>query len=51
MLGTQAQYRPLSKAALARKRAMAISTVNRVNKVRLAVPAAGFVLIVTLAQV
>ncbi|KAG8731445.1 hypothetical protein FRC12_019719, partial [Ceratobasidium sp. 428] len=34
MLGTQAQYRPLSKAALARKRAMAISTVNRVNKLK-----------------
>ncbi|CAE6430724.1 unnamed protein product [Rhizoctonia solani] len=34
MLGTRAQYRPLSKAALARKRAMAISTVNRVNKVK-----------------
>ncbi|CAE6440221.1 unnamed protein product [Rhizoctonia solani] len=34
MLGTRAQYRPLSKAALARKRAMAISTVNRVNKLK-----------------
>ncbi|CAE6424386.1 unnamed protein product [Rhizoctonia solani] len=34
MLGTRAQYRPLSKAALARRRAMAISTVNRVNKVK-----------------
>ncbi|KAG9128573.1 hypothetical protein FRC07_000006 [Ceratobasidium sp. 392] len=34
MLGTQAQYHPLSKAALARKRAMAISTVNRVNKLK-----------------
>ncbi|CAE6453815.1 unnamed protein product [Rhizoctonia solani] len=34
MLGTRAQYRPLSKAALARKRAMAISTVNRINKVQ-----------------
>ncbi|KAG8761863.1 hypothetical protein FRC11_012674 [Ceratobasidium sp. 423] len=34
MLGTRAQYHPLSKAALARKRAMAISTVNRVNKVK-----------------
>ncbi|KAF8688674.1 Nop53 (60S ribosomal biogenesis), partial [Rhizoctonia solani] len=34
MLGTRAQYRPLSKATLARKRAMAISTVNRVNKIK-----------------
>ncbi|KAJ1301190.1 hypothetical protein OPQ81_003600 [Rhizoctonia solani] len=32
-------YRPLSKAALARKRAMAISTVNRVNKSRYGAPA------------
>lgn len=34
MLATQAHYRPLSKAALARRRSMAISTVSRVNKVR-----------------
>ncbi|CCO33636.1 putative protein C22F8,09 [Rhizoctonia solani AG-1 IB] len=34
MLGIRAQYRPLSKATLVRKRAMAISTVNRVNKVK-----------------
>ncbi|KAB5590226.1 hypothetical protein CTheo_6329 [Ceratobasidium theobromae] len=31
MLGTRAQYLPLSKAALARRRAMAILTVNRIK--------------------